>query len=414
MELAVHMTQVLVLGGRHAEVIEVARPTVERGLGRGVFHRYEVLLLANYIDALIATGEWNSAAELLRDPAIPRRGWRATTWLLGAQIEQLLVRGQDEAARAAMREFRARTPASSSVSDRVWLERGELRLALVEGDAERACEAASSAIGRAPDARRDMILGRWILPLAMTAHADWVERARARGDGAALVRAREEGERVAGLVLGDDDHPPALMHPAFRALCAAEHARMLGRFDPDLWYAAANALDVVPEAAEAAYAWFRTGEACLLARDRARAIEPLQIAWHAATRLGVSPLIGRIEDLARRARLTGALAASAVAAPHGDGAQEDRGAAPVVTAPASRFGLSGRELEVLALVAEGRSNGEIGKALFISPKTASVHVTHILNKLGVSSRIEAALLAAQSGLVAGLATEEPAPVPRRV
>ena len=183
---------------------------------------------------------------------------------------------------------------------------------------------------------------------------------------------------------------------------------MVGRFDPDLWAAAARALDVVPEAAEAAYAWFRTGEACLLARDRARAIEPLQIAWHAATRLGASPLIGRIEDLARRARLTDALAPSAEDAPDGDEAREDRGASPVPTTPPARFGLSGRELEVLALVAEGRTNGEIGTALFITPKTASVHVTHILNKLGVSSRIEAALFAAQSGLIAQPVSEETA------
>ena len=78
------------------------------------------------------------------------------------------------------------------------------------------------------------------------------------------------------------------------------------------------------------------------------------------------------------------------------------------TTPPARFGLSGRELEVLALVAEGRTNGEIGTALFITPKTASVHVTHILNKLGVSSRIEAALFAAQSGLIAEPVSEETA------
>ena len=202
-----HMTQVLVLGGRHARGDRGRTADRRAGPRRGVFHRYEVLLLANYIDALMATGEWNSAAELLQVPAIPRRGWRATTWLLGAQTELLLLRGDDEAARAAMREFRARTPASSSVSDRVWLERGELRLALAAGDAERACEAASSAIERAPDARRDLILGRWILPLAMTAHADWVERDRARGDGAALSGRGGRGA-AAGLVLGDDDQLP--------------------------------------------------------------------------------------------------------------------------------------------------------------------------------------------------------------
>jgi DNA-binding NarL/FixJ family response regulator len=50
---------------------------------------------------------------------------------------------------------------------------------------------------------------------------------------------------------------------------------------------------------------------------------------------------------------------------------------------------------VLDLVSAGRTNREIGLALFISEKTASVHVTHILDKLGVSSRVEAALLASR-------------------
>ena len=68
--------------------------------------------------------------------------------------------------------------------------------------------------------------------------------------------------------------------------------------------------------------------------------------------------------------------------------------------PFAELGLSARESEVLALVAAGRTNGQIAQELFISPKTASVHVTHILDKLGVSSRIEAAMLAARAGLVA--------------
>jgi DNA-binding NarL/FixJ family response regulator len=65
---------------------------------------------------------------------------------------------------------------------------------------------------------------------------------------------------------------------------------------------------------------------------------------------------------------------------------------------ADELGLSPREAEVLALVAVGRSNGEIARELFISPKTASVHVTHILEKLGVSNRTEAAMVAARAGL----------------
>ena len=61
--------------------------------------------------------------------------------------------------------------------------------------------------------------------------------------------------------------------------------------------------------------------------------------------------------------------------------------------PAEILGLSAREWEVLELVAAGRSNAEIAEALFISPKTASVHVTHILDKLGVNNRVEAATIA---------------------
>ena len=57
------------------------------------------------------------------------------------------------------------------------------------------------------------------------------------------------------------------------------------------------------------------------------------------------------------------------------------------------FGLSAREREVLALIAQGRTNREIGERLFISQKTVGVHVGNILSKLGVSGRVEAAMVA---------------------
>ena len=63
----------------------------------------------------------------------------------------------------------------------------------------------------------------------------------------------------------------------------------------------------------------------------------------------------------------------------------------------ARFGLTEREREVLLLLAAGRSNPEIAKALFISAKTASVHVSNILAKLGVSGRVEAAAVAHRLG-----------------
>ncbi|MGH7186980.1 MAG: response regulator transcription factor, partial [Pseudomonadota bacterium] len=82
---------------------------------------------------------------------------------------------------------------------------------------------------------------------------------------------------------------------------------------------------------------------------------------------------------------------------------QQRSARPAVKAPATT--LTARELEVLALVAAGHTNREIGHLLFISEKTASVHVTHAMNKLGALSRYEAAAMAARLGLL------EPAEVP---
>jgi DNA-binding NarL/FixJ family response regulator len=67
---------------------------------------------------------------------------------------------------------------------------------------------------------------------------------------------------------------------------------------------------------------------------------------------------------------------------------------------ASSDTLTARESEILALVAEGRSNGEIGKQLFISAKTVSVHVSNILGKLGAAGRTEAAAIARRRGLIA--------------
>jgi DNA-binding NarL/FixJ family response regulator len=66
---------------------------------------------------------------------------------------------------------------------------------------------------------------------------------------------------------------------------------------------------------------------------------------------------------------------------------------------AAPYGLTDRELLVLRLLAAGRSNGEIGAQLFISRKTASVHVSNILRKLGVSTRVQAAALAERAGIL---------------
>jgi DNA-binding NarL/FixJ family response regulator len=104
-------------------------------------------------------------------------------------------------------------------------------------------------------------------------------------------------------------------------------------------------------------------------------------------RLPPRRLHGEIRALAQRGRLELAPAATLTATATAD--------AP---APGDDLGLTPREAEVLALVAAGRSNRQIAQALFISPKTASVHVSNILAKLGVANRVEAAAAAHRLGL----------------
>ena len=115
----------------------------------------------------------------------------------------------------------------------------------------------------------------------------------------------------------------------------------------------------------------------------AQAVAAVRSAYDVATTLGAQALlVADIEALARRVRIS--LDAPTVYA--------------LGERDATRLGLTTREAEVLALVAAGRTNREIGAELYVSDKTASVHVSNILRKLGVSSRVEAAAIAQRVGM----------------
>ena len=147
------------------------------------------------------------------------------------------------------------------------------------------------------------------------------------------------------------------------------------------------------ECDEAVAAWEQVGNPYRLARalmgaaeaaaadgDRPAAAVHVRRAAEIADRLGARPLREQADWLARRARLTLAGDPAAPAAEPGEHAQRE-------------YGLTARELEVLRLLALGRSNRDIAAELFISAKTASVHVSNIMAKLGVASRVEAAAIA---------------------
>ena len=135
----------------------------------------------------------------------------------------------------------------------------------------------------------------------------------------------------------------------------------------------------------AGYAWWRHAQAQLDAGQPAAAAAAALRAAAAAAE-GHAPLLAQIRALARRARIP----------------LQEPPAAPPRPAPACQpapYGLTGRELAVLRLLAAGRTNAQIGAELYISPKTASVHVTSILRKLGVSGRVQAAAVAERAGLL---------------
>lgn len=147
---------------------------------------------------------------------------------------------------------------------------------------------------------------------------------------------------------------------------------------PDAWKAAAEA-EVQPF--YRALAQLHEAEARVLLAQGEQAATVLTEAFETADANGFADLRSRLVALARRARLDVDI--------------------PELAVRPGDLGLTPRETEVLALVAEGRTNREIGEELFITEKTASVHVSNILTKLGVDNRGEAAAVAHRRGLVPG-------------
>jgi DNA-binding CsgD family transcriptional regulator len=199
---------------------------------------------------------------------------------------------------------------------------------------------------------------------------------------------------------------PAPSWDAYRELTTAEHARAEGTDNPATWLAAVTAWQRAGEPYQLSYALLRLAEAQTAAGDLDGAARAVRQSHALARRLGAAPITAEAEALARRARLS---LHEEPADPPGGGTAAARGSrgpaaghagstSPRPAGELARFGLTDREREVLLLVAAGRSNPEIARELFISAKTASVHVSNILAKLGVSGRVEAAAVAHRLGI----------------
>jgi DNA-binding CsgD family transcriptional regulator len=283
---------------------------------------------------------------------------------------------------------------ASAGERRVWLEpfwsadhfcayiaRGLLaEQALWQGDTALALDEAAAAI-RA-DAQEQDGYGPSVIRVAavgLSARADRARQARAAAGPGAQAQAEVERARALLEIAREGaayPHRPKFVlgmeGRGWLARAEAEWRRAQGDNDPAAWAAVLEKFGpgFVYEAARTRW---RLAEALAETGHREQAQEEWSRAAEAASRLGAAPLRAALDDLALRARLTGSTER------HGTG-------------------LTSREREVLRLIAEGRSNREIGQALFITPKTASVHVSNILAKLGVTSRTEAAAVAHREGI----------------
>jgi DNA-binding CsgD family transcriptional regulator len=261
----------------------------------------------------------------------------------------------------------------------------------------RDLEAAISAVDEGFDVlvgSDDLSNRAFLASLGAEAAADLAQRALARRDKAAAQSWAERASTYAGtaadlaagrLVRGSVGTPLTRAHDA----SARAHAqRASGSTDPSVWETAIATYESIGAQPAAEWARYRLAEASLVLGDRESARAALRTAKDRASVIGDLALLAAIEVLARRGRVL--LEASST------------GRSSSVTeppAPPNPWNLSNRETEVLGLVAEGLTNREIARQLFITEKTASSHVTHILDKLAVTSRTEAALLAARSGVL---------------
>lgn len=383
--------------GRSEAALDAALAGYEMTERFGVARTYGAILLGHAAKAQLALGRWEDAD---RSTALGlRRGAidEGALWLEINRARLQTVRGRFAEAEQLLRRARAIEDRLGGTDHRTALLAAEAELAVWSGRNEDALALGEQGLaGLAASATPDPSLA-WLAALVLRAiaeigpgskpdqpPADGTLAARALAFTARLGAAIEEALRRPGFATGE--RPLALL-----ALLHAEGDRIGGRGRPEAWADVREHWAALSRPLQVAYARFREAEAVLATRgDRARAADALAEAAGIASHLGAAPLSDLVTRLARQARIALPPATEASSVPASS------------TAVGSRPGLdlTARESEVLRLVAAGWTNQQIADSLFITRKTASVHVSNIMGKLGATNRGEAAALAHRLGIVA--------------
>ncbi len=359
----INYSDALNLLGRYAEAAAVAKTGIDEAADIGLARSLGSMLAGNAAEPLISLGEWDEAERLIvgtieLDPP-NRHMWHLLT--LRALLH--VLKGELDEAREVIDDLHDRQ-AGRTIDSQYTVPAAyvEAQYLLAIGDVDASWRLVGPAMSRAASAG-------YLLPVLATA-AQVISVMRR--EHLPVSPADVEHIRSAAGKMGDWGGAPM-----WRAVIDAELSAD-GRDRIDRWRTAIDAVDRAEGPAHLRpYARYRLGEALLEAGDRTEATEVLRDAAARAGTLGAGLILRWVGDLARRAGIR---------------------LLDQVNVP-NTGGLTARELEVLRLVAAGRSNREIGDELFISAKTASVHVSNILAKLGASSRVEAAAIAHREGLL---------------
>ncbi|MFJ6213123.1 AAA family ATPase [Streptomyces sp. NPDC092296] len=358
--------------GRAEEAVAAAQEGLALSRRYGMTRYNGVLLTGNLAEALLALGRHEEAAALLADEED-----RPADVVHGDFLE--LLRGElallrDDPAQAAHHLSLSRSGHSRPQPQKV-LPAFDLAVRT------------ATRTGRFTDARTELLAGVGDgFPVGYEQYA-WpllVHGVAAEADSRGLPAADPGRAEVLATVRAAAAplSRAVPLYAAWALLLEAELARAEGRDGPAGWLAAVAALRPLGRPYPLVMALLRAAEAQAAAGERAAAATLLREAEEVGRRRGDVHLLREIAVLAERARLPL------------DGACD--GARPEPAAeqdPAAALGLTARERDVLRLLARGCTNRQIAAALYISPKTASVHVSNILAKLAVGGRGEAAALA---------------------